>query len=74
VRGYVAQLDAGKLGFTVTAFVSVTIANGPYKQPHRFQQAIAGIAEIQECHTVTWRGRLPAESGRPRPEGVFRAS
>lgn len=53
VRDYVAQLDAGKLGFTVTAFVSVQIANGPYKQPHRFQAAIAGIPEIQECHTVT---------------------
>jgi len=53
VRKYVAELDAGKLGFTVTAFVSVTIANGPYKQPQRFQHAIAGIPEIQECHTVT---------------------
>jgi Lrp/AsnC family leucine-responsive transcriptional regulator len=53
IRRYVAELDSAKLGFTVTAFVSVTIANGPFKQPHRFQQAIAGIAEIQECHTVT---------------------
>ena len=53
VRKYVAELDAAKLGFTVTAFVSVTIANGPYKQPQRFQHAIAGIPEIQECHTVT---------------------
>ena len=53
IRKYVAELDAVKLGFTVTAFVSVTIANGPYKQPQRFQQAIAGISEIQECHTVT---------------------
>ena len=53
VRRYVAQLDAGKLGFSVTAFVSITVANGPYKQPQKFQQAIAGLAEIQECHTVT---------------------
>ena len=53
IRDYVARLDAEKLGYKVTAFVSVTIANGPYKQPQRFQQAIAGIAEIQECHTVT---------------------
>jgi Lrp/AsnC family leucine-responsive transcriptional regulator len=53
IGGYVAELDAEKLGFSVTAFVSVTVANGPYKQPQRFQQAIAGIAEIQECHTVT---------------------
>src|SRR5258706_6990681 len=53
IRNYVAQLDAAKLGFTVTAFVSVQIANGPYKQPQKFQDAIAGIPEIQECHTVT---------------------
>ena len=53
VRDYAAHLDAAKLGFTVTAFVSVQIANGPYKQPHKFQAAIAGIPEIQECHTVT---------------------
>lgn len=53
IRDYVARLDAGKLGYGVIAFVSVTIANGPYKQPQKFQQAIAGIAEIQECHTVT---------------------
>ena len=53
VRDYVARLDAEKLGYKVTAFVSVTIANGPYKQPQKFQQAIAGIQEIQECHTVT---------------------
>jgi Lrp/AsnC family leucine-responsive transcriptional regulator len=53
VKGYVAELDPGKLGLTVTAFVSVTMANGPYKQPQRFHAAIAGIPEIQECHTVT---------------------
>ncbi|MBP8297829.1 MAG: Lrp/AsnC family transcriptional regulator [Burkholderiales bacterium] len=53
IRDYVARVDAEKLGYKVVAFVSVTIANGPYKQPHKFQQAIAGIAEIQECHTVT---------------------
>ena len=41
------------MGYKVVAFVSVTIANGPYKQPQKFQHAIAGIAEIQECHTVT---------------------
>ena len=53
VRKYVAQLDATRLGFTVTAFVSVTVAHGPFKQPQKFRAAIAGIAEIQECHTVT---------------------
>ena len=53
VKGYEAEHDPGKLGLTVTAFVSVTKANGPYKQPQRFHAAIAGIPEIQECHTVT---------------------
>lgn len=53
IRDYVARIDAEKLGYMVVAFVSVTIANGPYKQPKKFQQAIAGIPEIQECHTVT---------------------
>ncbi len=53
IRDYVARLDSEKMGYSVVAFVSVTIANGPYKQPQKFQHAIAGIAEIQECHTVT---------------------
>ena len=53
IRDYVARLDAEKMGYKVVAFVSVTIANGPYKQPQKFQHAIAGIPEIQECHTVT---------------------
>lgn len=53
IRDYVARIDGEKLGYKVTAFVSITIANGPWKHPLKFQQAIAGIAEIQECHTVT---------------------
>lgn len=53
VRRYTAELDAERLGYGVVAFVSVTVANGPYKQPQKFQHAIAGINEIQECHTVT---------------------
>ena len=53
IRDYVARLDAEKMDYKVVAFVSVTIANGPYKQPQKFQHAIAGIPEIQECHTVT---------------------
>ena len=53
IRRYVGELDPDKLGYRVIAFVNVTVANGPYKQPRKFQQAIAGIDEIQECHTVT---------------------
>ena len=53
IRRYVGEIDPEKLGYSVIAFVNVTVANGPYKQPRKFQQAIAGIDEIQECHTVT---------------------
>ena len=53
IRRYVSEIDPEKLGYSVIAFVNVTVANGPYKQPRKFQQAIAGIDEIQECHTVT---------------------
>jgi len=52
IRDFVARLDVGKLGYMAVAFVSMTIANGPCKQPQKFQQAIAGIPEIQECRTV----------------------
>ena len=53
IRRYVSEIDPEKLGYSVIAFVNVTVANGPYKQPRKFQQAIAAIDEIQECHTVT---------------------
>ena len=53
IRRYVGEIDPERLGYSVIAFVNVTVANGPYKQPRKFQQAIAAIDEIQECHTVT---------------------
>lgn len=50
VRGYAAQLDAGRLGLGLTAFVSCfTSAETSYED---FTQSIAAIPEVCEVHSV----------------------
>lgn len=51
IRGYTAVLDARKLGKDITAFIGVSI-NHP-KLITRFETAIDGFEDIQECHHVT---------------------
>lgn len=49
VRGYGARLDREKLGFTITAFVSVTIDLGRHDE---FEQAVVGVPAVLDCHTT----------------------
>lgn len=51
IRGYTALLDAPRLGFTLTAFVGVTLERS--KQAPAFLKMIADLPEVQECHHVT---------------------
>ena len=51
IRGYTAILDARKLGKDITAFIGVSI-NHP-KLIAKFETAIDGFEDIQECHHVT---------------------
>ena len=52
ITGYRAEVDAGKLGYPLTAFVYV----GPPKPNYeRLERLIGNIPEVQECHRVTGR-------------------
>lgn len=51
ISGYHAVLDARAVGKDVTAFIGVSI-NHP-SSIERFEQAVAGIDDILECHHVT---------------------
>ena len=50
---YVALLAPHKLGFGVTAFVSVTLGGGRRQDLNKFRAIVAAIPEILECHVVT---------------------
>lgn len=51
IRGYTAVLDGRKLGKDITAFIGVSI-NHP-ELIVKFESAIDGLEDIQECHHVT---------------------
>ena len=53
IDGYVALLNPAQLGFSVTAFVSVTLGGGRRADLQKFQAIVATIPEILECHVVT---------------------
>jgi len=50
IQGYAAAVDAGKLGYPITAFVRLKSVPQSYT---RFKHAVAALAEIVECHHVT---------------------
>ncbi len=50
LRGYAAQLDKSRLGFELTAFVSVITA--PEKTYDEFTESIAAFPEVLEMHSV----------------------
>jgi len=51
IRGYTALIDPGALGYTLTAFVSVSLA----RQRNRaaFLKGIQKLDEVVECHHVS---------------------
>jgi Lrp/AsnC family leucine-responsive transcriptional regulator len=55
VRGYHAQLDAAKLGFGVTAFVSVMLEKHTPAAGRAFEDQVRAIPQILECHNVSGR-------------------
>ena len=54
ICGYTVLLDAQKLGFDLTAFVSVTLAHPRHRQA--FVDFVQSKSEIQSCHHVTGEG------------------
>lgn len=53
IRGYAAQVDAGALGFGVTAYVSVSIAGDQFARVREIEREIAAYPEVLECHAVS---------------------
>ena len=55
IRHYRAELNAEKLGFSLLAYIEITI---PYMTPTKydtFKKAIDTIPEIEECHMLAGR-------------------
>ncbi len=50
IRGYVALLDARKLGLSATIFVEITLTTQADDVLEAFEQAVARIPDVLECH------------------------
>ena len=55
VRGYHADLDAARLGYGVTAFVSVMLEKHTPAAGRAFEDAVRAIPQILACHNVSGR-------------------
>ncbi|GAB3125136.1 Lrp/AsnC family transcriptional regulator [Novispirillum itersonii] len=53
IDGYSARLNPEKIGLGVTAFVSVSLGKHGESPATRFAEAVQGIPEILECHSVS---------------------
>jgi DNA-binding Lrp family transcriptional regulator len=53
ITGYSAQIDASKLGQTLTVFTEITLKNHRQTDFARFLQVIDKIEEVIECHLIS---------------------
>jgi DNA-binding Lrp family transcriptional regulator len=53
IRRYRATLDPEALGFTVTAFVGVTLGAHTRENAQKFRNMVKSMPEVQEAHTLT---------------------
>ena len=53
IRGYAAQVDAGRLGYAVTAYVSIAIGREEAKRAREVERLINDFPEIVECHAIS---------------------
>ena len=52
IRGYHAELDAGTLGYAITVFAMVSLRSQAEHDLAAFEQHVAQIPEIRECHML----------------------
>ncbi len=52
IRDYVALLDARKLGVSTTVFVEITLQGQTEEVLAAFEQAVARIPDVLECHLM----------------------
>jgi len=55
IKGYRAEVDVKKLGFGVTAFVSISLDKKGAAHVKAFEDAIRDIPEVLSCHCVSGR-------------------
>lgn len=53
IAGYVALLDARKLGLTLVSFIQISMDKHTPERFHHFEKHIAAFPEVLECHLVT---------------------
>lgn len=53
IRRYRAALNPEALGFTVTAFVGVTLGAHSRENARKFRNMVTAMPEVQEAHTLT---------------------
>ncbi|MES1971211.1 MAG: Lrp/AsnC family transcriptional regulator [Pseudomonadota bacterium] len=52
IRGYHAELDAATLGYPITVFAMVSLRSQAEHDLHAFEEHVARIPEIRECHML----------------------
>jgi DNA-binding Lrp family transcriptional regulator len=53
IRGYRAEIDGAKLGFTLTVFIHVTLATHSRDNARRLRDLVRLTPAIQEAHALT---------------------
>ena len=53
IRGYVALLDARKLGLTLMSFIHISMDKHTPERFEAFEKTVASFPEVMECHLIT---------------------
>ena len=53
IKGYVAQIDGKKAGYSIEFFVEVSLASQHQHALKEFEEAVRHVPEILECHLMT---------------------
>ena len=52
IRGYHADLDPSKLGFSITVFAMVSLKSQAEADLRQFEEHVRGLPEVRECHML----------------------
>jgi DNA-binding Lrp family transcriptional regulator len=52
IRGYHADLDPAKLGYSITVFAMVSLRSQAERDLAAFEEHVAAIPEVRECHML----------------------
>ena len=52
IKGYHAELDGAKLGYTITVFALVSLKSQAEEALRQFEDHMKGLPEVRECHML----------------------